>query len=88
MGGAGRGNRTANRVLVSSGKNDLKRLAGSGFRGFNILVDVSYVEMRLEARGADAQCDHCGGTRVQRIEYGCYATLEGGLGLSRSLGGN
>ena len=39
--GAGRGNRTANRVLVSSGKNDLKRLAGSGFRGFNILEDVS-----------------------------------------------
>ena len=39
-GGAGRGNRTANRVSVSSGKNDLKRLAGSGFRGFNILEDV------------------------------------------------
>ena len=39
--GAGRGNRTANRVSVSSGKNDLKRLAGSGFRGFNILEDVS-----------------------------------------------
>ena len=35
------GNRTANRVLVSSGENDLKRLAGSGFRGFNILEDVS-----------------------------------------------
>ena len=40
--GAARGNRTANRVSVSSGKNDLKRLAGSGFRGFNILEDVSY----------------------------------------------
>ena len=38
--GAGRGNRTANRVSVSSGKNDLTRLAGSGFRGFNILEDV------------------------------------------------
>ena len=42
LGGAGRGNRTANRVSVSSGKNDLKRLAGSGFRGFNILEDVTY----------------------------------------------
>ena len=40
MGGTGRGSRTANRVLVSSGENDLKRLAGSGFRGFNILEDV------------------------------------------------
>ena len=39
-GAAGRGNRTANRVSVSSGKNDLKRLAGSGFRGFNILEDA------------------------------------------------
>ena len=39
---AGRGNRTANRVLVSSGQNDLKRLAGAWFRGFNILEDVSY----------------------------------------------
>ena len=48
--GAGRGNRTANRVLVSSGKNDLKRLAGSGFRGFNILEDVSLSEMRLAAQ--------------------------------------
>ena len=42
LGGAGRGNRTANCVSVSSGKNDLKRLAGSGFRGFNILEDLSY----------------------------------------------
>ena len=42
MGGAGRRNRTANRVSVSSGKNDLERLDGSGFRGFNILEDVSY----------------------------------------------
>ena len=40
--GAGRGNRTANRVSVSPGKNGLKRLAGSGFRGFNILEDVSF----------------------------------------------
>ena len=39
--GAGRGNRTANRVLVSSGQNDLKRLAVAWFRGFNILEDVS-----------------------------------------------
>ena len=29
-------------MSVSSGKNDLKRLAGSGFRGFNILEDVSF----------------------------------------------
>ena len=44
--------RTANRVSVSSGKNDLKRLAGSGFRGFNILEDVSYRDAPSGA-GAD-----------------------------------
>ena len=45
------GNRTANRVSVSSGKNDPKRLPGSGFRGFNILEDVS---CRNAPRGAGA----------------------------------
>ena len=51
-GGARRGNRTANRVSVSSGKNDLKRLAGAGFRGFNILEDGSCRNARSGA-GAD-----------------------------------
>ena len=60
LGGAGRGNRTVNRVSVSSGKNDLKRLAGSGFRGFNILEDASYRDAPSGA-GADAQYDHCRG---------------------------
>ena len=85
LGGAGRGNRTANRVLLSSGQNDLKRLAGSGFRGFNILEDVSYRNAPSGA-GADALSDHCRGTRVQRIEYGCYATLEGGHGQAAWVG--
>ena len=49
LAGAGRGNRTVNRVLSSSGQNDLKRLAGAWFRGFNILEDVSY---RNAPRGA------------------------------------
>ena len=83
--GAARGNRTANRVSVSSGKNDLKRLAGSGFRGFNILEDVSYRNAPRGA-GADARSDHCAGTRVQRIEYGCYATLVGGHGQAAWVG--
>ena len=74
-----------NRVSVSSGKNDLKRLAGSGFRGFNILEDVSYRNAPSGA-GADAQCDHCRGTRAQRIENGCYATLEGGHGQAAWVG--
>ena len=50
--GLGRRGRTANRVSVSSGKNDLKRLAGSGFRGFNILEDVR-LSNALRGAGAD-----------------------------------
>ena len=47
---------------------------------------MSVIEMRLEAQGADAQFDHCVGTRVQRIEYGCYATLVGGHGQAAWVG--
>ena len=47
---------------------------------------MSVIEMRLAAQGADAQADHCGGTRGQRIEYGRYATPEGGHGQAAWVG--
>ena len=54
--------------------------------GVSISWRMSVIEMRLAAQGADAQSDHCRGTRVQRIEDGCYATLEGGHGQAAWVG--
>ena len=49
LGGAGRGNRTANRVSVSSGKNDLKGWPAPGL-GVSISQRISVIEMRLAAQ--------------------------------------